>query len=1049
MPESTEKHLRGGLVATFLDRPVLTIMASLAILLVGVLSFDRLPLQLAPDGMSSDTLRMMVPIQQAMPPREVEEKVLEPFEELLRTIPGIKSLRSTASSGSARFDIELENGLDPVLASAEVRDRVQRAMLVWPEEIDRYWTWREDASSAPLSFFQLLTPEKGGDWDFLIDEVIRPRIEAVDGVGRLDLWGMRDDTLRIWFDRRKLEEHRVQYGELLRKLADENFTVPIGELDNGSQRYLLRVDSKFRTRQEIANYPVRAGLAIKDIAEVRMVPEVRDSVARFDGRYTYTGTVTATAEANPVEASNNFHAALEELKLDPRLEGLDFRFLFDQGSMIEDSLQTLLSTSLQGAGLALLAIFLFLRRLRPTLVIALAIPMALMMAGIYMFFTGGSLNIISMAGMTMAVGMVVDNSVVVLENIRRHREEGESKRKACLYGTREVILPISMATMTTVVVIFPLMFMGSDARVRSALSAMGMPLSIALFGSLMVAILLMPSGLLHLGKGSIAAPPTSKQFRLSPVALLMGLNRRVLGWGLKHRHLTAVLGVLVLCSIQYPASNLDFFEEQGGPFRGGDVSVNLKIPKGRTLEQVDAEVKRYEDFLNERREEWRIEHVSTRFGRTSARFDILMFDEVEKAEVNILGDEIREAWPRRPGIEITMRDSGSSMGGDTSQEQELTNFVLRLWGPESDYLAVKAGEVQLKLESLPEVESVEIAGGEDNEEVFVEVDRDRLSDLRVQTQSLERTMSAGLRGMELTRFEEMGREIRLIAQYDAEDDPTLLDLKEFKVWSEGGEFQRLDDITDITFRQSLRQIERLDGKTQVTLVGKRRSGVATDAMSAKIREAMDEVVLPRGYSWSEASRTMDIQAQMDELRDAGILSITLVFLLMGILFESVILPGAILITIPFAILGAYWSLLFFYGGIDVMAAIGMLLLCGVVVNNVIVLLDYIERMRGQGLSRRDAIMEGTRIRLRPIIMTAVTTILGLMPMALFGESTGQGLSYVSMSIAVAGGLAFCTFFTAIAVPLAYTYLDDLSNWLRGIRIRGLAHAGSQVNSSAE
>ncbi len=1046
MPESSLTSEHRGLVATFLDRPVLTLMVSVAILLVGVLSFQKLPLQLAPDGMSSDTLRMMVPIRQAMPPREVEEKIIEPFEELLRTIPGIKSLRSTATSGSARFSIELENGLDPVLASAEVRDRVQRAMLVWPDEVDRYWTWREDASSAPLSFFQLLTPQRGGDWDYLIDEVIRPRIEAVDGVGRLDLWGMSDETLRIWFDRRKLEEHRIQYGELLRKLADENFTTPIGELDNGSERYLLRVDSKFRTRQEIENYPVRAGLVIKDIAEVRMVPEVRDNAARFDGRYTYTGTVTATAEANPVEASNNFHAALEELTADPRLEGLDFRFLFDQGSMIEDSLQTLLSTSLQGAGLALLALLIFLRRLRPTLVIALAIPMALMMAGIYMFFTGGTLNIVSMAGMTMAVGMVVDNSVVVLENIRRHREAGEEKRRACLNGTKEVILAITMATMTTVVVIFPLMFMGSDARVRSALSAMGMPLSVALFGSLMVAILLMPSGLLHLGKGSIAAPPSTKGSWLSPVALIMGLNRRVLTWGLKHRHMTALAGLLLLWSIQYPATKLDFFEEQGGPFRGGDVSINLKIPKGLTLEQVDAEVKQYEDFLDERREEWRIEHVSTRFARNSARFDIIMFDEVEKAEANVLGAQIRAAWPRRPGIEVTMQDSGSGMGGDSSQEDELTNFVLRLWGPESDYLAVKAEEVQLRLESLPEVESVEVAGGDDNEEVFVEVDRDRLSDLRVQTQSLERTMSAGLRGMELTRFQEQGREIRLIAQYDAEDDPTLLDLKEFKVWSEGGEFQRLEDISDITFRQSLRSIERLDGKTQVTLVGKRKSGVATHAMSAKIREAMDEVVLPRGYSWSEDSRTMDLRAQMEELRDAGILSITLVFLLMGVLFESVILPGAILITIPFAVLGAYWSLLFFYGGIDVMAAIGMLLLCGVVVNNGIVLLDYIERLRAQGMKRREAILEGTRIRLRPIIMTAATTILGLMPMALFGESTGQGLSYVSMSIAVAGGLAFCTFFTAIAVPIAYTYLDDFSNWLRGIPRSGLAPAAARISS---
>lgn len=1035
MSENASEESSTGLVALFLDRPILALMVSAALALIGILSFQKLPLRLVPDGMNADTLKVMVPIRQSMPPREVEEKVIEPLEELLRTIPGIRRLRSRATSGSARFDIELESDLDPVLASAEVRDRIQRAMLVWPDDVDYYWSWREDASSAPLSFFQLLTPHRDREWDFLIDEIIRPRLEAVDGIGRVDLWGMLDETLRIWFDREKLEEHRVDYGALVRKLAAENFTMPIGELDNGKQRYLLRVDSKFHTREEIENFPVRPGLVIRDLAEVQMVPTVRNSIARFDQSYTYTGIVTATAEANPLEASRNFRAAIDELKNDPRLAGLDVRFMFDQGTLIEGSLQTLLSTSIQGAGLALIALLLFLRRLRPTLVIAAAIPLALLIAGCYLFFTGGSLNILTMAGMTMAVGMVVDNSVVVLENIRRHREQGESKRTACLQGTREVILPITMATLTTVVVILPLMFMGSDANIRIALSAMGMPLSVALLGSLLVAILLMPAGLLHLGKGSIAARPKDHNPGWSPIRALLAFNQYSLRWGLRHRGLATVACLVLLASAKIPASLLDFEDGDGGPFSGGDVTINLMIPKGLTLEDVDREVKSYEQHLLAHRDEWQIEHVSTRFSRTSIRFDIMLEEHVDKAEIRPLARKIRQAWPRRPGIELTMHDSGSSQGGDSSQELDVKNFVLRIWGQDSEYLVTKAKEIRDRLRKLSEVESVEISGGEDNMEVLVEIDRDRLSDLRVQTQSLERTMSAGLRGMELTRFEESGHEIRLIVQYESRTDPSLLDLKEFKIWSEGGNFQRLDDLSRISFRESLKAIDRLDGKTQVTLIGKRQPGVATAVMSARIRELMDDTVLPRGYSWSEDSRKGEIQVQMDELRNAGILSITLVFLLMGILFESVILPGAILVTIPFALFGAYWSLYLFYGGIDVMAAIGMLLLCGVVVNNGIVLLDYIERLRHQGMERTQAILEGTRVRLRPIIMTAVTTILGLLPMALFGESTGQGLSYISMSIAVGGGLAFCTIFTAFAVPLAYSFLDDFSNWLRGIKLQ--------------
>ncbi len=1034
----TPNRHTSGLIQLFVDRPVLTLMASLAIVVVGVLALTRLPLRLAPEGMSSDTIRLYIPIPRDMPPREVEEQVVQPLEELIRTIPGVKELDARASSDSAMCSITLENGMDPVLASSEVRDRVQRARLQWPDEVDRYFTWREDASSAPLAFFQIQTPSRGADWDNLLDQNVRVKLEAVDGVGRVEVWGLVDETLRIWFDRDKLVEHRLDYGRLLQALSSDNFTRPIGELDDGRARYLVRVDSKFRTREEIERYPIRAGLTIGDIARVEMVPSVRDSLARYDGKFTYTAILRLASGTNPVEASQNVRAAMQELEQDPDLAGIGFRFLFDQGAMIEDSLQTLLTTSLQGGLLALLALFVFLRNIRLTVAVATAIPMTLMIAAGYLFFAGHSLNILTMAGMTLAVGMVVDNSVVVLENIRRHRAEGASIRDACLDGSREMVLAITMATLTTVVVILPLIFMGSDSNVRTSLTALGMPLSIALLGSLAVGLLLLPAATRAFGTGKVPPPVDEGHVDLrTPIGWIQAINQWILRFALKgmvRRIAVSVVLVLAFATVVIPGKFLDFSMGGGGggPFRGGDARISLEIPRGNTLGDVAGLVEEYEAFLDQHKDEFGVEHVAVRFDRTSARFDLIYREDVPRDEFDTRRRQILEQWPRKAGVHLALRDTGSGgMSQNNSEEQDQRNFVIKLWGPDSEFLAAKALEVRDRLVALPEIVTAEVGDAEGSEQVVVDVDRERVSDLGLQPAAIERTMSSGLRGRELTRFEEDDREVRLIAQFDAERNPTLYDLKETKVYSTSGTFQRIDDVAEIRFERALSQIRRTDGKTNVTIVGERAPDIGARELSDTLGKVLSTTQLPRGYSWSEDSPTRDVQLQLAEIWDAFLLALVLVFLLMAILFESVILPGAALATVPFAVLGAMWSLLAFHDGIDVMAGIGILLLAGVVVNNGIVLLDGIERLRRNGVDRRTAVLQGVRERMRPIVMTATTTIVGLLPMALFGESTGEGVSYVGMSIAVSGGLTVCTVFTTIVVPVVYLFLDDVQNWFLG------------------
>ena len=608
------------LLSLFVDRPVLTLMAALAMCSLGVIALARLPLRLTPADMEAGRINMWVPVQQSMTPREVEEQILAPLEAQIRTIPGIASIRSNAESDSAFAQIEIDSGTDLMLAAAEIRDRAQRAKVGWPRGVDRYYTWRQDGSTAPLAFCQILTPARDNEWDDKIDRIVQPRLEAVDGVGQVEVWGLLEESVRIWFDRDKLISHRVDYGELIRRLSQDNFAEPVGEIDDGEQRYLVRVDSKFHSQADIENYPVRPGLVVADIARVERVLSVRDSLARFDQKYTYTCVLRLAAGVNPVEASRNARDTMAALEADPELEGIGFRPLFDQGEMIEESLATLLETSIQGGLLALIALYAFLRNIRATIAIALAIPLALLVSSVYLFFSGRTMNLLTMAGMTLAVGMVVDNSVVVLENIRRLRETGLRMREAAIQGAREIVLAITMATMTTVVVILPLVFMSGDATVRAALGALGLTLSAALIGSLLVAIFLLPSGMRHLGAGIGAArlAARTRSRRRGPIRMLADLNRSLLGCGIRYRWATTGLCFALLWAINPLWQELDFGEEGGVRFHGSDITLHLELPRGRTLGDVATAIRDYEAFLLERRSEWSIDHVSVRFDRTSA-----------------------------------------------------------------------------------------------------------------------------------------------------------------------------------------------------------------------------------------------------------------------------------------------------------------------------------------------------------------------------------------------------------------------------------------------
>ncbi|MCB9890559.1 MAG: efflux RND transporter permease subunit [Planctomycetes bacterium] len=1040
-----------GFLSHFVTRPVFVLMVTITILVVGTIAVTRLPLQLLPEGMSGDTVNMGVDCQ-GMTPDEVEEQVYAPLEGELRTIPGVREVNGRCGAGSLRCWVEFSPNLDPRIASAEVRDRIQRARLTWPPECDRYWTWRESTDSMPLMFFSLTLPDRSPETYEVIERKVVPTLEGLSGVGEVRIFGMVDDSIRIFFDRQKLRAHRVNLQEVLQRLRDDNVSIPVGDVDDGERRFLVRADLRYRTLDSIRAIPIGDGLLLSDVATVERVRGYRDSIARANGRYSFTGLINKRASANTIEASKEVRAAIARLQSeDPRLAQLEPVWMFDQGEFIEESVDTLLTSAVQGGVLAFAVLLLFLRRLKMTLAITLSLPLSLLVATAVVFFGGGSLNLLSMAALTISLGMLVDNSVVVLENIYRRRRLGESWVVACKVGVSEVGTAVALATLTSVVVFVPVLFAGDSPSAKAMLGAFGIPLCAALLASLFVALILLPSmtAWLHrdteslvdresrivrahrwLGAHMVTKPlallitPFVKLTTLEPVAAYTRVQERIVAWSTRgwRRLVTAlVIFVFVVGGILVATKGLE--RGVGGGDRRGQVTIEWDFPKGTSLAEADQQTLWYEKWLDERRNEYGIANISARLDRQDARINLGFPPGTPGTKAKEAIARLRKDLPPRPGIKPEVHSRISS--GDEAIEGD-NGFMVQLSGRDSESLRDWAQDVGERLLDAKLAAAIDLGNTNAQDELRLEVDRGRVQELGVDPRTLFGIVSAGLRGQQISRIRQPGgQDLRLIAEYSDSQAMRLEDLQELQIWSRDTGFQRLEDMAEFHFAKGYASILRTNGVLTSRVGGERAPGVTPAEFATGLTRIMSTMPRPPGYRYQIGGDARKANEDMAAMLDAAILAVVLVMLVMGILFESVLLPIAAGATLPVALSGSFFGMIAFGRMFDPTAIIGLMILAGVVVNNGIVLLDHVVRLRGEGLERAEAIQQGIRDRMRPILMTAATTIVGLLPMMFTDVASERGISYDGMATIVASGLFLGTFFTPVIVPVTYTILEDV------------------------
>ena len=1025
--------MRRWLPAVAYDHPVTVFMGFVALLVIGCIAWMRVPVQLMPSGFELNYLWVWVPYPDGSP-QETDEDVVAPITAQLGTVSGIKHLGSRASRGSASFDLEFYQGVDMDVAYNDVIDRIERAMPDLPSDIQNYGVFKYNPDDEPIVWAGVSIPKDMEDPYAVLTRVVKPHIERIPGVAAVDVWGVPQRSVYIDFDREKVISHGVNLGALQKRLYADNFQMSGGKIRDEGRELYVRSLAKIDDIDALRRYPVKPGVVLSDIAKVHLRPAWSYDINRVDGKAGAVLAIRKESGANAVKTGTAVVAALDQLSGTDRVGGAGFHVFFNQAQFIQQSLSNLTWTALAGGLFAVIILFAFLREWRMTLLISASIPFSLLITVGVLYFRGDTLNVLSLMGLMLAVGMVVDNAIVVIETIYRRRAEGAGVRAAAIEGAAEVNLAIVLSTMTTMVVFLPIILISDDANFSFFMGVIGFPVIFALGASLVVALVFAPLATRYMGRTHVKPDP----------AWLAWLNRsyqRLLRWALTHRaDATAALLGLGLLTIVVPVRGVSCSPDARSNIN--DFVVRYTVPRQADIGRRYEIVREFEDLVRNHQEQWgvRVFRSRLRDGEFEGRMWVYLDSEASAHRDQVIA-KVRKHLPEDiPGVRASVGWEDQNTAGSSN------SIEVDVHGEDMATLRAISEEVARRLRGRPEVLGAHAdLSTEGADEIHLVADRDQLARYGVNAATVGRTVAYAMRGSRLQPMTLGDRQVDVISGFRLEDRRDIETLRDFPIFSPAtSSMVPLRALTDTVVTRGPGTIRRSDRRTSTSVTVDLAKDVTTQQGFALVDAVTKDMALPRGYSIGRGDKFADQQSDNAAQLLALLLSVTFVFLLMGVLFESFVLPLCVITTVPMAMLGAVWGLWATGTTVDLMAGIGLVILVGVVVNNGIVLVDYVTQLRDEGVDRTEALLAAGERRFRPILMTALTTICGLIPMAV-GSSSFIGIPYAPLGLTVMSGLASGTVLTLLFIPFLYAVLDDMRvgarrwfAWVRGSGPRGAA-----------
>jgi hydrophobic/amphiphilic exporter-1 (mainly G- bacteria), HAE1 family len=985
-----------------LSRPVTTIMAALALLAVGLISGKLLRLEAMPD-ISFPGMQIVVPYAGSTP-EEMEELVVRPVEEALATLSGIKEIRASAQSDQATFTVLFDWDRDVDAAAFDVRTKLDSIRPQLPVAVIRI------SSDGDLT-----------DQYEMLEKYLQRPIERIEGVARVELAGVRPREVRILVDPTRLAAYSIDVRKLRAILESSNFSVSAGEITENNSRFTVRPIGEFRSIDDVRNLLLAPGVRLSDIAEVEMVAPELTVGRRIDGRRAVGIDVYKSTQANVIDVADRVIEAVDNARNLPQFQGIQVLIAGNQAESIRSSLSELRKAGLIGAVLSFFMLLFFLRHLPTTLIVSLAVPASLLVTLAAMYFMGFTLNILTMMGMLLAIGMLVDNSVVITESIFRHRQlHPGHPLESTLAGVKEVGVATLAGTFSMIIVFLPLVF-GERNEMSIFLVHVAVPIIVAMLASLVIAQTLLP-----MLAARMSPPPPVKDG--SWFGRLQHRYGRTLNWALTHRKWMALITVLIVVS-PVPLFALKLTKVDPFPQAASRVlNINYHIEGTHPMERVEQAVLRVEAYVAANKERFDVDTYFSRWQNGDAYTRLYL---TAKADARVPADEVmKRVLKDMPEIIIGKPsftfDQG--MAGNST-------FSLQLAGESTERLADISREVAHRLSSVPGLEAVRSEAGTGEQEVQVVVNRDRAAQLGLTTQDVALTVAGAMRGDRLPELRTSERELTMRLAFRESDRQSVEDLARVPVMLPDGSRTELGAVAEFVVMPSDREIQRLNRLTTVVINANLADGATMDEVRKRVEPVMAAYALPAGYTWKFGRGFEENDKAIQTMAQNMLLAVVLIFLVMASLFESALYPLSIITSIVFAIVGSIWFLTLTGTTITMMAMIGFMVLMGVVVNIGIVLIAHVIDLRHAGLPRHEAILQAGHDRLRPIMMTTLTTLLGMLPLAIGDAQVGgdgEGPAYYPLARAIIGGLAFSAVVSLIIVPVFYVWFDDLNLWRKHV-----------------
>jgi HAE1 family hydrophobic/amphiphilic exporter-1 len=1014
-----------------IKRPVTTVMLFVSLFVIGLIAAMRLPLESFPE-VTPPFIYVSLPYAGSTP-EEVERSLLRPAEDTLATMTGIKTMQSEARSDGAGIFIMFSDWTrDSAIAASEARERIDAIRDDLPDDLRRYDVFKWSSNDEPAVELRLTgKTDLTGQHD-LIEREFKSRLERLPGVARVEVEGVPENEVEIAIEPDRLTAHGLNLNTLTTRLQDVNFSVSAGDITDGGRRLRVQPIGELTDLDQLRNLVLdEKGTRLADIAEVRLKPERMTYARRVDGRPSVGIDIYKERSANLVAMSRAVVDEVEEIRADPAVAGIDVEVTDDQGDNVISSLLGLAEAGAIGLVLSIAVLFFFLRHWASTMMVTLAIPICFVITLGFMYFAGVTLNILSMMGLLLAIGMLVDNAVVVVESIYQERERLPGQpRLASIVGTKHVAIALSAGTLCHCIVFLPTVF-GDRNFISIYLSQIAITISVSLLASWLVAVSLIP-----MLSARLKTPPTVRNER-GVITRMQNRYASLLRWTLGHRG-WSVLGILMIVALSIAPMMLTKTNMFGGD-DAGEADIYYQWKGSYTKEQMSGEVGKVEAYINANHDRFHVDQVYSRFSEEGWARTQVRFDTKDPKVTAPLIDEIRKGLPKSALANMGIGDEGGPGAGGGPGE----SVQVRLVGDSTQTLEELADEVVPILSRRKELEDVRVDTGDSNSELTVRVDRERAAAFGFSAQEVARYVGLALRGASLREFRKDENELPVWVRFAGADTFGTQDLQGLTVRSPDGRSVPLLAMVDVSVQPSATRIERNDRQTTLTIQATLPKGVTMPDARKAMEETLKGLTFPDGYSYSfEGGGFQDDDDALKQMLFNLVIALVMIYVVMAAVFESLLFPAAIMSGVLFSVFGVYW--LFWLTGTEfnIMAFIGILVLMGVVVNNGIVLLEHINNLRRRGMSRTDALVTGGRERLRPILMTMGTAILAMVPIALGNtQMAGDGPAYFPMARAIAGGLAFSTVVSLLFLPTIYAILDDASTGMSRIVGRARVRRG--------